>query len=193
MFANSHFPAALSFIWLITVLLDLHSWASCNLYENRLTLADHLGFVRKSIPQPDCVCLNALTNDVGYWRHRWARLVTDSVEIYLLLNICSPFCLLLWYPLRTNILWCQTRTEYILCCFQLHNYGDCRKLIGCQSICTVLQIIPLHYYFIALMCHSDCLVSIISHKTCSSISSTAFCRQLLMHCSYGASKISYII
>ena len=77
---QSQLPAELSFIWLIILLSNLHSWDSCNLHESRLALADHLGFVRKSMRQPDYVCcgvgLNSLTNGPGYWRRWWAQVVT---------------------------------------------------------------------------------------------------------------------
>lgn len=66
--------------WLIILLSNFHSWESCNLHESRLALADHLGFVRKSILQSDCarccVGLNSLTNGPGYRRLWWAQVVT---------------------------------------------------------------------------------------------------------------------
>lgn len=75
---------------------DCLSWESCNMHESQLALADHLGFVRRSILQPDyvrgCVGLNGLTNGPGYWRLRCTQVVTPNSKY-----LSSIMHLLLWH------------------------------------------------------------------------------------------------
>lgn len=69
MFANKSTPRRVV-IHLVNDRAVQLPWESCNMHESRLALADHLGFVKKSILQPHYVCccvgLNGLTNGPGH-------------------------------------------------------------------------------------------------------------------------------
>lgn len=83
--------------------------------------------------------LNGLTNGPGYWRLRWAQVVTDSVAVHQFPNLCCQYCTYCYdishFISNNNISWCQSISEYSSCRLPQHNFGDMKLLLSCHIIC----------------------------------------------------------